>query len=220
MRWDAGKEPGRTRHAWNSDVSQHFGALIFVGVPGANRGAEPLSLKSLPAPSSVVMGEAVRIDIPGHGACILSAADPHRADFARIARADGKTLTWTTGSDRFEITSAANVLTQAEKCWWQRARGPKWQRRREPQCQRSMAAGAPPDLPGQRWQFDRPPWTRVRFTQGVERQGRSNWLGEKGAWMLPLARRRAASEDNAVPTNGAQSSSLLSAILSWNCDPS
>jgi len=61
------------------------------------------------------MGEAVRIDIPGHGACILSAADPHRADFARIARADGKTLTWTTGSDRFEITSAANVLTQAEK---------------------------------------------------------------------------------------------------------
>jgi hypothetical protein len=71
--------------------------------------------KSMPAPSSVVMGEAVRIDIPRHGAYILTAADPHQADFTKIARADGKTLTWSTGSDRFEITSAANVLTQAEK---------------------------------------------------------------------------------------------------------
>jgi hypothetical protein len=71
--------------------------------------------KSLPAPSSVVMGEAVRIDIPRHGAYILAAADPHQADFTRIARADGKTLTWTTGGDRFEITSAASVLTQAVK---------------------------------------------------------------------------------------------------------
>jgi hypothetical protein len=71
--------------------------------------------KSMPAPSSVVMGEAVRIDIPRHGAYILTAADPHQADFTKIARADGNTLTWTKGSDRFEITSAANVLTQAEK---------------------------------------------------------------------------------------------------------
>ena len=71
--------------------------------------------KPIPAPSSVVMGAAVRIDIPGHGAYILAAADPHRAEFAPNARADGKTLTWTTGSDRFEITSAANVLTQSEK---------------------------------------------------------------------------------------------------------
>ena len=70
---------------------------------------------SMPAPSSVVMGETVRIGIPRHGAFILAAADPHQADFTRIARADGKKLTWTTGRDRFEITSAANVLTQAEK---------------------------------------------------------------------------------------------------------
>jgi len=71
--------------------------------------------KSMPAPSSLVMGEAVRIDVPRHGAYILTAADPHQADFTKIARADGKTLTWTTGSNRFEITSAANVLTQAQK---------------------------------------------------------------------------------------------------------
>ena len=71
--------------------------------------------KSMPTPSSVIMGEAIRIDIPRHGAYILAAADPRQADFTKIARADGKTLTWTIGSDRFEITSAANVLTQAEK---------------------------------------------------------------------------------------------------------
>jgi hypothetical protein len=71
--------------------------------------------KSMPAPSSMIMGVAIRIDIPRHGAFILAAADPHRADFNKIAHADGKTITWTTGSDRFEITSAANVLTQTEK---------------------------------------------------------------------------------------------------------
>jgi len=71
--------------------------------------------KSMPAPSSVVMGEAIRIDIPRHGTYIVAAADPHQADSAKIGRADGKTLRWTNGSDRFEITSAANVLTQAEK---------------------------------------------------------------------------------------------------------
>jgi hypothetical protein len=71
--------------------------------------------KSMPAPSSVVMGEAVRIDIPRHGAYILAAADPHQAGFTKIARADGKALTWTTGGDRFEIASAANVLIHAEK---------------------------------------------------------------------------------------------------------
>lgn len=80
-----------------------------------NRIAVRVNGKSIPAPSSVVMGEAVRIDFPGRGACILAAADPHRAGFTKIARADGKTLTWTAGSDRFEITSAGNVLTQAEK---------------------------------------------------------------------------------------------------------
>jgi hypothetical protein len=80
-----------------------------------NRITVRINGKSMPAPSSVVMGEVIRIDIPRHGACILAAADPHQADFNKIGRADGKTLTWTNGSDRFEITSMANVLTQAEK---------------------------------------------------------------------------------------------------------
>ena len=84
-----------------------------------------------------------------------------------------------------------------------------------------------------RWQRVRPRTDRVgagslisrrgrlmRFTQAVERQGRSKLVRGKGAWTLPRARRRAASENKALPTNGAQSSSLLSAIVSWNCDPS
>jgi hypothetical protein len=79
-----------------------------------NRVAIRVNGKPMAAPASLVMGEVIRIDIPRYGAFVLVASDPHRANFTKTARADGKTLTWTTGADRFEITSAANVLTQSD----------------------------------------------------------------------------------------------------------
>ena len=81
---------------------------------------------------------------------------------------------------------ALEAVENAFVCWWQRARGPKWQRRREPQCHRSMAAGAPADLPGRRWQFDRRPWTpRAIHTDGASGRKKANWLGEKERGRYP-----------------------------------
>jgi hypothetical protein len=74
---------------------------------------------AIPAPASWIIGAAVRIDIPRHGAYVVAASDPHVASpdhaFAAIAQADGKTLRWAIGRDRFEITSSTNVLTRSEK---------------------------------------------------------------------------------------------------------
>jgi hypothetical protein len=72
-----------------------------------------------------------------------------------------------------------------------------------------------------RWQLDRPPGIPDGIHTGGRAAGEKGKLVRgKGAWTLPRARRRAASENKALPANGAQSSSLLSAILSWNCAPS
>jgi hypothetical protein len=71
----------------------------------------------LSAPAAWMIGAAVRIDIPGHGAYVVTASDPQASSpgFAAIAQADGKTLQWSMGRDRFEITSSTNVLTRSEK---------------------------------------------------------------------------------------------------------
>jgi hypothetical protein len=71
------------------------------------------------APASFIIGSVVRVDIPRLGTFVVAANDPHEAsvghDFAAIAHADGKTLSWTMGHDRVEITSSMNVLTRSGK---------------------------------------------------------------------------------------------------------
>jgi hypothetical protein len=71
----------------------------------------------LPAPASWMIGSAMRIDIPGLGAYVVSAYDPKAESpghaFAAMARADGKTLRWTIDGKYVEITSSTNVLTQS-----------------------------------------------------------------------------------------------------------
>jgi hypothetical protein len=75
--------------------------------------------RAVSAPASWMIGVAVRIDIPRHGAYVVAAYDPHGAspnqEFAAIAHAEGKTLSWTVGRDRVEITSSTNVLTRSGK---------------------------------------------------------------------------------------------------------
>jgi hypothetical protein len=75
--------------------------------------------RTMSAPASLMIGAAVRIDIPGHGTYVVAAYDPHEASpnavFAAIALADGKTLTWTMGSDRVEITSSTDVFPRSGK---------------------------------------------------------------------------------------------------------
>ena len=67
--------------------------------------------RAFPAPASFMIGSAVRVDIPGHGTYVLAAADPHEAGFSPAAHVDGKTLAWTLGTDRIEITSTTNILS-------------------------------------------------------------------------------------------------------------
>jgi len=73
--------------------------------------------QAMSAPASWMIGAAVRIDMPGHGTYVVAADDPHSVSrdrtFATAAHAEGKTLSWTMGSDHVEITSATNVLTQS-----------------------------------------------------------------------------------------------------------
>jgi hypothetical protein len=68
---------------------------------------------------SWMIGPAIRIDIPGHGAYVLTPNDPRASVPDRVfrdaARADGKTLSWTLDGDRVEITSGTNVLTPSGK---------------------------------------------------------------------------------------------------------
>lgn len=73
--------------------------------------------QALAAPAAWMIGAAVRIDIPGHGAYVVATSDPAATSpgFAAIAQADGKTLRWSMGRDRFEITSGTNILTRAAK---------------------------------------------------------------------------------------------------------
>ena len=74
---------------------------------------------AMPAPASFIIGSVVRIDIPRLGTYVVTANDPHETsaghEFAAIAHADGKTLRWTMGHDRVEITSSMNVLTRSGK---------------------------------------------------------------------------------------------------------
>ncbi len=60
--------------------------------------------------------------------------------FAAIAQADGKTLSWTMGSDRVEITSATNVLTQSGKGALWAYHDPQFRSQDQPNAVRLQAA--------------------------------------------------------------------------------
>lgn len=69
-------------------------------------------------PASWVIGTAVRIDVPGHGAYFAALYDQKDAPpilyaFKQIAHADGKKLVWSIDGDKVEIDSTTNVLTQS-----------------------------------------------------------------------------------------------------------
>lgn len=73
--------------------------------------------RPMPVPPSFVNGSAVRIDIPRYGTYVLAAYNPHETspdqEFTTTAQVQGKTLTWTIGRARIEITSSTNVLTRS-----------------------------------------------------------------------------------------------------------
>jgi hypothetical protein len=110
------------------DVLRPFlGATSHLTVSSAPA-SETISLKdvavrvngrAISAPASWMIGAAVRIDIPGYGAYVVAAYDPHgtspNAVFSAVAQADGKSLSWTMGKDRVEISSSTNVLTRPGK---------------------------------------------------------------------------------------------------------
>ena len=63
------------------------------------------------APVSWIIGAAVRIDVPGHGAYVIAANDPKGSGykFYSNVRADGKSLKWSIDGEQIEITSQTNV---------------------------------------------------------------------------------------------------------------
>ncbi len=69
------------------------------------------------APSSWLIGAAVRIDIPRHGTYVVAAYDPKNQPpiykFQSVAHAEGKTLSWRVDGEQIQIDSSTNVLTQA-----------------------------------------------------------------------------------------------------------
>jgi len=79
-----------------------------------NRIALRVNGSAVRAPSSFIVGSAVRIDIPHDGTYVVASYDPREVSpdtrFSAIAHADGKTLSWVMGRDRVEITSSTNVL--------------------------------------------------------------------------------------------------------------
>jgi hypothetical protein len=69
------------------------------------------------APTSWLIGAALRIDIPGRGAYVVAVYDPQNVPpiytFQPAGHADGKTLIWAIDGDTVRIDSETNVLTQA-----------------------------------------------------------------------------------------------------------
>jgi hypothetical protein len=61
------------------------------------------------APVSWMIGSAVRIDVPGHGAYVIAAADPKNAHFYHTVRADGKSLSWSIDGDQVQVISKTDV---------------------------------------------------------------------------------------------------------------
>lgn len=72
--------------------------------------------RTVPASASWMVGPAMRIDIPDHGAYVIAIHEPRVPPiyaFTAAGGAEGKTARWKIDGDTVEITSATNVLTQA-----------------------------------------------------------------------------------------------------------
>jgi hypothetical protein len=65
--------------------------------------------KAVNAPASWVVGAAVRIDIPAHGAYVISAEDPKMPHFFQTVRADGKSLGWSIDGDQLQVDSKTDI---------------------------------------------------------------------------------------------------------------
>jgi hypothetical protein len=65
--------------------------------------------QAVSAPVSWMIGAAVRIDIPGHGAYVIATEDPKNAHFYQTVRADGKSLTWSIDGDKLQVISKTDV---------------------------------------------------------------------------------------------------------------
>jgi hypothetical protein len=63
------------------------------------------------APVSWMIGAAVRIDVPGHGAYVIAAENPKNAHFYQTVRADGKSLNWSIDGDQVQVISKTDVGT-------------------------------------------------------------------------------------------------------------
>jgi hypothetical protein len=61
------------------------------------------------APVSWMIGATVRIDVPGHGAYVIAAADPKNAHFYQAVQADGKSLSWSIDGDQVQVISKTDV---------------------------------------------------------------------------------------------------------------
>jgi hypothetical protein len=61
------------------------------------------------APVSWMIGAAVRIDVPGHGAYVIAAEDPKTPHFFQTVRADGKSLSWSIDGDQLQVVSKTDI---------------------------------------------------------------------------------------------------------------
>jgi hypothetical protein len=77
--------------------------------------------RAIPTAPSWIVGAAIRIEVPEHGAWVLSTYEPPAAsgrNFERIAQVNGKTLSWSIGVNRIEITSDTAILSQPSEYIW------------------------------------------------------------------------------------------------------
>ena len=98
-----------------SGPSQCPASMCVTAVPKAAQ----LSLKSIElrvngqlmnAPISWMIGAAVRIDVPGHGAYVIAAEDPKATPhFYQTVRADGKSLSWSIDGDQLQVVSKTDI---------------------------------------------------------------------------------------------------------------
>jgi hypothetical protein len=77
--------------------------------------------RAVPTAPSWIVGAAIRIEVPEHGAWVLSTYEPPAAsgrNFERIAQVNGQTLSWKIGANRIEITSETPILSQSAQSIW------------------------------------------------------------------------------------------------------
>ena len=101
-----------------TDPSPGGSLTVTGGKPREQISLKQISIRvngqAVQAPGAWLIGEAVRIDLPGQGAFVIATEDPKLPSFQPTARADGKSLSWTLDGQYVEITSATDVLTPVQ----------------------------------------------------------------------------------------------------------